>query len=252
VHSAVCASTGRACGCCALTAYYNEIDPYATQWLRNLIAAGHIAPGDVDERSIADVTPDDLRGYTQAHFFAGIGIWSHALRSAGWPDDRPVWTGSCPCQPFSFAARGRGVRGDDGRHLWPVWRGLIAECAPCVVIGEQIASAGDWFDGVCDDLEGMGYAIGAAVLPACGVGLDHARHRLFFVGHADRDRESSVQVDAEVARLSWGRSNAGTVARADGLAGRVGRLRAYGNAIVAPVAQAFIEAYVEATHTECG
>jgi DNA (cytosine-5)-methyltransferase 1 len=33
-------------------AYYNEIDPFAAQWLRNLIDAGHIAPGDVDERDI--------------------------------------------------------------------------------------------------------------------------------------------------------------------------------------------------------
>jgi hypothetical protein len=40
-----------------LNAYYNEIDPYAAQWLRNLISAGHIAPGDVDERSIVDVRP---------------------------------------------------------------------------------------------------------------------------------------------------------------------------------------------------
>lgn len=65
-----------------MRAYYNEIDPYAAQWLRNLIAAGHIAPGDVDERSIADVRADDLVGYTQCHFFAGIGVWSHALRMA--------------------------------------------------------------------------------------------------------------------------------------------------------------------------
>ena len=47
------------------SAYYNEIDPYAAQWLRNLIANGHIAPGEVDERSIEDVTPDDLRGAMQ-------------------------------------------------------------------------------------------------------------------------------------------------------------------------------------------
>ena len=33
-----------------MTAYYNEIDPYAAQWLRNLIAAGHLPAGDVDER----------------------------------------------------------------------------------------------------------------------------------------------------------------------------------------------------------
>ena len=86
--------------------YYNEIDPKAAAWLRELIAAGLIAPGDVDERSIADVRPDDLAGYGQHHFFAGIGGWSYALRLAGWPDDRPVWTGSCPCQPFSAAGKG--------------------------------------------------------------------------------------------------------------------------------------------------
>jgi len=91
-----------------VTAYYNEIDPFAAQWLRNLIAAGHIAPGIVDERSIEDVIPEELEVYTQCHFFAGIGGWSYALRLAGWPDDKKVWTGSCPCQAFSNAGKGGG------------------------------------------------------------------------------------------------------------------------------------------------
>jgi DNA (cytosine-5)-methyltransferase 1 len=66
-----------------------------------------------------------LRGFTQCHFFAGIGVWSYALRLAGWPDDRPVWTGSCPCQPFSAAGKGAGFA--DERHLWPAWHHLIRE-----------------------------------------------------------------------------------------------------------------------------
>ena len=57
---------------------------------------------------------DDIAGYTQCHFFAGIGIWSYALRLAGWPDDRQVWTGSCPCQPFSAAGKGEAF--NDERH----------------------------------------------------------------------------------------------------------------------------------------
>lgn len=122
--------------------YYNEIEPYPAQWLRNLMAAGLIPQGEVDERSIRDVRPDDLKGFTSCHFFAGLGGWPYALRLAGWPDDRPVWTGSCPCQPFSVAGRRKGF-GDD-RDLWPVWRGLIAERRPSVVFGEQVASASAW------------------------------------------------------------------------------------------------------------
>lgn len=167
--------------------YYNENDRFAAEWLRGLIAAGHIASGHVDERDIRDVRPDDLAGYTQCHFFAGIGGWSRALRLAGWSDDRPVWTGSCPCQPFSSA--GRGGTFEDPRHLWPAWFRLIRECRPPVVLGEQVANRDGvaWFDHVSTDLEAADYAVGAADLCAASVGAPHIRQRLFFVGHAVRD-----------------------------------------------------------------
>jgi DNA (cytosine-5)-methyltransferase 1 len=169
-------------------AYYNEIDPKAAAWLRELIKAGLIADGEVDERSIVDVSPGDVRGFVQCHWFAGIGGWSYALRLAGWADDRPVWTGSCPCQPFSSA--GRGVGGDDPRHLWPAWFGLIAECRPATIFGEQVESAVNhgWLDLVCDDLEREGYATGAASLPAPSVGAFHIRQRVWFVADAPRER----------------------------------------------------------------
>jgi DNA (cytosine-5)-methyltransferase 1 len=228
-----------------MAAYYNDTDPYVCAWLRNLIGAGLITPGDVDERSIKDVKPDDLRGYAQCHFFAGIGGWSISLRLAGWPDDRPVWTGSCPCQPFSSAARGRQSRRQDQKHLWPTWRALIAECQPRTIIGEQTSSAGDWFDEVCDDMEDMGYAIGAAILPAVALGFDHARPRLFFVCHANGEGKSTLPVHEKMAGLPRHREQSVNVVQAHGIPARASKLRAYGNAIVPQVAAAFIAGYMD-------
>jgi len=164
-----------------MTAYYNEFDPFKAEWLRNLIEAGHIAPGEVDERSIADVQAADLRGYRQCHFFAGIGVWSYALRLAGWSDIREVWTGSCPCQPFSVAGAKRGT--DDERHLWPELYRLIREYRPSCVIGEQVASpaAYAWFDAVSSDLESADYACDAKDLPAASVGGSDRRQRLYWM-----------------------------------------------------------------------
>lgn len=292
-----------------MTAYYNEIDPAAAQWLRNLIEAGHIAPGYVDERSIEDVYPSDLRGFTQCHFFAGIGVWSYALRSAGWSDDRPVWTGSCPCQPFSAAGKGAGF--DDERHLWPAFHHLIKECKPSAILGEQVASkdADAWIDLVHADVEALGYAFGAVPFPSAGVGAPHIRDRLYWVAYADnkrlerwrgmreraaecvagqiglvggmadtgqqrRDGEHALlfgvqpgrdaQDSAEAARGGpvngfwrdadwiacrdgkWRPVEPGTQPLVDGAPARVVRLRAYGNAINAQAAQAFIECVMEA------
>ena len=190
--------------------YYNDNDPVSAAWLRELIRDGLIAAGEVDDRSIADVTPNDLRGFTQCHFFAGIGGWSRALRLAKWPDDRPVWTGSCPCQPFSAAGRKQGI--SDERHLWPQFLRLIRECSPAVVFGEQVASKDGrlWLAGVRNDLEGVGYRVGAADLCSAGIGAPNLRQRLYWVAHADHAERRPLDVDRQDGRdrQDCGRSEA--------------------------------------------
>lgn len=168
-----------------MSAYYNEIDPAAAQVLRQLISDGVIAPGDVDTRSIKEVQPDDVRGYTQCHFFAGGGLWSVAARLAGWPDERPIWTGSCPCQPHSGAASDRKRGFGDERDLWPQWLWLIAKCRPDIVAGEQVDDSAAWIDRMLHDLEAQNYAVGAVDIPACAVDAPVIGMRTYFVAAAD-------------------------------------------------------------------
>jgi len=195
-----------------MPAYYSEFDPKAAAWLRELIKRGLIADGVVDERDLWDVAPADLRDFTQVHLCAGIGVWSYSLRSAGWSDDRPVWTGSFPCQPFSAAGKGEGFA--DERHLWPAGCHLIAECRPAVVFGEQVASkdADPWLDLVQADLEALDYAVGAVPFPSAGVGAPHIRDRLYWVADAsgaragrDAGATSGAQTSVRGARHPDGR-----------------------------------------------
>lgn len=202
-----------------MTAYYNDIDLNACAWLEQLIELGCIAPGNVDNRSIVDVTPAELESYDQVHFFAGIGVWSYALRQAGWADNMPVVTGSCPCQPFSAAGQRKGS--DDNRDLWWAMFWHIRQLQPSAVFGEQVASVDglEWWDAVSADLEAADYATAAFDLPAAGVGAPHVRQRLFWVAHANGKRtqrrlhkskadnsKDKSSIHSSVARLSCSNS----------------------------------------------
>lgn len=205
-----------------MSAFYNEVEPFAVEWMRELERRGHIEAGVVDARPIQEVLPEDV-DEKRAHFFAGIAGWSAALRLAGVADGDPrVWTGSCPCQPFSVAGRGRGTA--DERHLWPEWFRLIDACRPALVFGEQVASPAGlgWLDAVFADLEGAGYSCRAADLCAAGVGAPHRRQRLFFVAYAHGSRLSGLRRDVAVGdEPRWLAANADRHAAASGVAGVV-------------------------------
>src|SRR6056297_3216911 len=174
--------------------YYNEWDSYAAEWLRNLIKEGNLPDGDVDERSITEVQPDDLKEYTQHHFFAGIGGWPLAVRLAGVSESERIVTGSPPCQPFSTAGQRKGY--SDERHLAPHWLKLVAAIRPTWVFGEQVAAAikkDDWLDDLLDELEAEGYSTGAIVLPACSVGAPHIRQRLWVVARLGDSQQPGLE-----------------------------------------------------------
>jgi DNA (cytosine-5)-methyltransferase 1 len=251
-----------------VSAYYNEFNPRAAQRLRDLIARGHIASGEVDTRSITEVQPDDLKGFTQCHFFAGIGGWSLALRYAGWSDHRPVWTASCPCQPFSTASVAHGGAKGQGDHrdLWPVFAPLAAKWRPAAIFGEQVSQAiqWGWWDRAALDLEAMSYAVAAAVLRADAYQGRHERKRLYWMADAGGARWQGSEPDnglpftTEAAFAEYG----DTVARAgraldgcfadllprDGVSVTMERaaLHGYGNALHVGSAFAFIKAAAEA------
>lgn len=184
-----------------MTVYYNEIDHAAVVWLEALIKEKLIPYGHVDDRDIRDVRPNDLRGFSQCHFFAGIGGWPLALRLAGLDDRRGIWTGSCPCQPFSSAGFGKGFA--DERHLWPFWFHLIRVCRPDLIYLEQVASSAgtQWIDLVSDDVQGEGFAIGALDFPSAGVGSPNARQRFYAaVELADAERQRRERREGRILR----------------------------------------------------
>jgi DNA (cytosine-5)-methyltransferase 1 len=265
--------------------YYNEFDLEVAAWLQELINCGLIPNGDVDTRSITEIKPHELTHYIQCHFFAGIGGWSLALQLAGWSPDTPVWTGSCPCQPFSSAGNNLGT--EDERHLWPIFFNLINECRPQHVFGEQVANAvgAGWLDGVSTDLEKADYTCGSVVLGAHSVGAPHIRQRIYWgaCGVGDTKQQGPqghTRSGAGIGEQGWVNAEEGgsgvpagnvpdwtgcsVIPCLDGkqrripsepaffplaprVPARMVRLRGYGNAIVPQVAAEFITAFTEET-----
>jgi len=236
---------------------YTDIDEYCCKWLEKLVAAGQLPTGSVLQKDIKELTENDLRDYQQIHFFCGIGGWPYALWLADWPDGKPIWTASLPCQPFSVAGARRGE--NDPRHLWPDFFRLVRLGRPPIIVGEQVSGKAGyaWFDGVAADLETEGYACGAVDIPACAVGAPHIRNRLYWVANARRARLAGHMFEREGIcgkpnTPSALRSNSGlltrfcdkptpeTVHATDGLSRPVDIIRSLGNAIVPQVAATFL------------
>ena len=225
-----------------ISAYYNEIDSKAAAWLKQLIKNGNITPGEVDERSITEVSPDDLNGFDRVHFFAGVGTWDYCLNESGWGDE-PIWTASLPCQPFSSAGKGLGKA--DERHLLPHFLNLVRECGPATIFGEQVASSevvgseleasfivavqqggfskankiakrlvaqkgftfsSRWIDDLYAEMEAEGYSVWHTVLGAHSVNSPHIRQRLYWaansVNHSGERSLGRIDGEAQSCEIS--------------------------------------------------
>jgi DNA (cytosine-5)-methyltransferase 1 len=240
-----------------MTAWYNENNPYCAEWLRNLIRAGHIAPGDVDERSIVDVQPTDLKGYTQCHFFAGIGGWSLAARIAGWPDTHTLWTGSPPCQDVSLGAAVWGVRtglSGDRTSLVFKWLRLIDAVRPSVAAFENVPGIKRWIAQIEGRLEDSGYNLSRSERSTADIGGPHLRRRVWRLAYRDSKGQQKPRRSGTPAPFSdprrtppgdvWSPAPNRAVGMDDGFPARVAAIRAFGNAIDPWAAARILEDYL--------
>lgn len=116
----------------------------------------------------------------------GIDAKSIELIHAGWP-----------CQPYSVAGKLLGK--EDDRDLWPEVFRNVREIRPNWVVGENVANFVNMeLDRTISDLESIGYAATAFVLPANAIGAEHTRQRVFVVAnsygqHVSRNIEKQIQ-----------------------------------------------------------
>lgn len=149
---------------------------------------------------VAQCEIDDYCQKILRKHWPNVRLYDDITKLSGDDIDADVITGGYPCQPFSVAGK-RGGAGDD-RHLWPEMYRLIREIRPAWVVGENVAGhVSMGLDEVLSDLEGIGYATQAFVIPACAVDAPHRRDRCFVVGYADQDGQPDEPVNAEMAEL---------------------------------------------------
>lgn len=224
-----------------MSAYYNEHDPFAAAWLRELIKAGHIA----------HLVQDDLEASDYA--FAAVGL---PAASVGAPHIRQrLWF--VADRDAARCRKGRPSEAGDGRNAPRVeFAGLYAsgELADTMPAGrpERRTGAG------CGQAAGCGGAgdVGHSQHP----GLQEQRGKPG-VSCGTEGTDAGQTLERASTPTFWdacdwlpcldGKARPvepGTFPLAYGVPARVGRLRGYGNAIVPQVGAEVIAAYMKTVY----
>jgi len=175
-----------------------------------------------------------------------------------------IITGGFPCQDLSVAGKGAGLAGERS-GLWYEMHRLIKETQPRWVIAENVSvlrSRG--LEEVLRSLAEIGYDAEWHCIPASAVGAPHRRDRIWIVAYTgseglegQRLRTSSAEQEQSlptsigcVVRVitrsnQWNTEpNVGRVA--NGVSGRVDRLKQLGNALVPQIVTIIGSAILEA------
>ena len=201
--------------------------------------------------------------------FSEIEPYASKLLKQYWPDvpnygdvrtvptvECDLITGGFPCQPFSLAGKRRGA--SDDRFLWPAMLDVIARCKPTWVCGENVPGiVGMELDRVLTDLEGIGFRTQPLAVPACAVGMDQIRERIWIIAHNPNAVCLRQQRERTTTKEPWAREQFEGLVSADlrmcvsagrrggvsyGLPNRSHRLKGLGNAIVPQVATVILKA----------
>lgn len=172
-----------------------------------------------------------------------------------------IITGGFPCQPFSTAGSRKG--NEDDRYLWPEMLRVIREIQPTYIVAENVYGIinqgnGMVFETVCSQMEDAGYEVQPFIIPACAIGAQIRRDRVWFVGRLSNSSGIRFQGDKEfqegqqhrarweaqhfidplyrISRTEYRRGESTFNGGINGVSGELDELEAIGNAIVPQLA----------------
>ena len=155
-----------------------------------------------------------------------------------------ILAGGFPCQDVSNAGKRRGIGGERS-GLWSEFARLIRALRPRVVIVENVPGLlVRGMGNVLGDLAACGYDAQWDCVPACAVGAEHIRERVFIIAYPKRAGLEGQGIqnifasdppgeDFQVRRLS----EPDVVRKRNGIPNYVDRIKGLGNAVDPRVAQ---------------